>query len=115
MSQNFYTSNGNIVTTSHTFGGAGTISASYNNVDAYGTPTARSDSAELPTISMTGFDEYGNSVMMTLSPESGITAGDVSKLLMLTVAVIGGHGSGRTFNPLAYVKKHSLERHFKFA
>lgn len=111
---NYYTSTG--VVSNSSVGVSGQVvgvSAAYNSTDSYTIKATRSHSPDLPTITMTGYADDDSSVLMTLSPESSISSSDVSKLLMLIVAVISGHTMD--FNPLAYVKKHSLERHFKFS
>lgn len=90
---------------------------SASGVDKYGLPVrgTRSDSANLPAIVIDGHDDAGLGVRMTLKPEAGISTSDLTKIMMMVIAVIGAGSSVLGFNPLAYVKKHNLERHFTYS
>lgn len=91
---------------------SGSISASYyNSVDGYS--IKRSQSADLPAIVIQTYDEHDSAVTMTLAPEGNISPADATKIMMLMVAVMGS-GTAH-FNPLNYVKKHNLERHFTYS
>lgn len=94
---------------------------SASGIDQYGLPVrgtvygTRSDSADLPAIVIDGHDDAGQGVRMTLKPEAGISTSDLTKIMMMVIAVIGAGSSGLGFNPLAYIKKHNLERHFTYS
>ena len=68
--------------------------------------------ADLPDLQYRSVDVDGHPVTMTLSPEAGITTGELTKIVMLSLSVMADGGS---VNPLSYVKKHNLERHFKYS
>lgn len=90
----------------------GSISGTFYT-DALGMPHGQSMSPDLPTMLIEGYDEHtGKKVKMVLSPESGISNNEIMKLLML---IIGTNTAPTQFNPLAYVKKHNLERHFTYS
>jgi hypothetical protein len=67
---------------------------------------------ELPPITMNTHDENGRSVTMTLAPEANISTTDLTKIFMLAMVMMNGRGG---VNSLSYVKKHNLERHFKYS
>ena len=66
----------------------------------------------LPEIKMIARDEFGRDVKMVLEPEPNISAQESLKLMLLVHCYTK---STSKFNPLAYVKKHGLERHFNYS
>jgi len=96
--------------------GGAIISGNINgniSIDAYGMLQSSPMVEDLPPITMSGRDENGRPVTMTLSPEASISNSELTKLLMLSITMVSG--SGRSLNALAYVKKHNLERHFTYS
>ena len=94
--------------------GNGSVGVSAQNISldaTYGMPSHTCD--ELPAMTFNTTDENGRAVTMTLSPESDISSRELTKIFMLSLSMI--HGTGGRTNSLAYVKKHNLERHFKYA
>jgi hypothetical protein len=65
----------------------------------------------LPNLTMTGYEMDGNPVSMTVSPEAGISSIEAVRLMMLMFVVTNAPGN---VNPLAYVRKQGLERHFTY-
>ena len=104
-------------------GGSGSTIVPQNTVQTYTSGSnfgydttsikkTQSNSPDLPPMTIVTADEHGNRVDMTVSPEPNVSTGDCMKLLMLMFAVTV---EPESFNALAYVKKNSLERHFKYA
>lgn len=68
--------------------------------------------SDLPDMVFYGKDDAGAGVSMTLKPEADISTIELMKINMLIATfIIGGHNT----NPLAYIKKHNLERHFTYS
>jgi hypothetical protein len=67
--------------------------------------------ADLPTIEWTCKDDAGQMIKMVLQPEGTIGAHEALQLMMLLQS---STAFPLAFSPYLYVKKHSLERHFKF-
>lgn len=88
-----------------------TMSLNAVNVGVTSTPT-QAQTADLPPISWSCFDEHHRVIRMVLEPEGSISAHDAFRLTMMMNASAAAPYS---FNPYLYVKKHSLERHFKFS
>lgn len=95
-----------------TFTYTNSISTSSFEPDSMVDGLANHSKADLPDLQYRCVDASGNKVTMTLSPEAGITTGELTKIVMLSLAVMADGGS---VNPLSYVKKHNLERHFKYS
>lgn len=74
--------------------------------------TTQSMSPVLPPMVIETCDEQQKTVKMTLKPESGISAADLNKIMMLCMAYVN---APHEFNALAYVKLHNLEKHFTYA
>lgn len=65
----------------------------------------------LPNLTMTGYELNGDQVQMTISPEAAISPIEAVRLMMLMFVVTNAPGN---VNPLAYVRKQGLERHFTY-
>ena len=72
----------------------------------------QSDSDSLPIVMLQGEDDSGNWICMELQPEASINASDAFKLTQLLRAY---DRHSHEFSVYRYVKKHNLERHFKFS
>jgi hypothetical protein len=68
--------------------------------------------ADLPSIEWNCRDESGQMIKMVLKPEGTIGAHEALQLMMLLQS---STASPLAFSPYLYVKKHSLERHFRFS
>jgi hypothetical protein len=68
--------------------------------------------ADLPPIEWNCRDESGQMIKMELKPEGTIGAHEALQLMMLLQS---STASPLAFSPYMYVKKHSLERHFRFS
>lgn len=90
-------------TTSYSFSPVGTITIM--------TPEQK-QTAELPPISWECKDDSGNLIKMELRPEGTIGAHESLQLMMLLQS---STAFPLAFSPYLYVKKHNLERHFKFS
>ena len=100
-----------------TIGGTGTISTTGTTGIGFAVSNlykvrVQSMSPDLPPIEFSVCDENCNNVKMTLKPESAISVGELSKILLLSLAY--AHAPDK-FNTLAYVKHHNLEKHFTYA
>lgn len=87
-------------------------SASYNSTDGYAIKRKRTQTPDLPAMTIATWDENDKDVIMTLKPEGGISAADSLKIFSMLIVVMSDPDS---FNALAYVKKHNLERHFSYS
>jgi hypothetical protein len=67
---------------------------------------------DLPSIRITGYDDQKNPVKMEVTPERSISAYESLQITMMLVTLTAG---ANDFNPLAFVKKNNLERHFSFS
>jgi len=66
-----------------------------------------------------GEDEYGNAVQAIFAPEYDLTAHEYMRInqlsLMIVVATTANNSASlRSINSIEYLRKHNLERHFKF-
>jgi hypothetical protein len=68
--------------------------------------------ADLPSIEWNCRDDSGQMIKMELKPEGTIGAHEALQLMMLLQS---STASPLAFSPYMYVKKHSLERHFRFS
>jgi hypothetical protein len=68
--------------------------------------------ADLPSIEWVCKDDAGQMIKMELKPEGTIGAHESLQLMMLLQS---STAFPLAFSPYLYVKKHSLERHFKFS
>lgn len=68
--------------------------------------------ADLPSMVWDCRDENGTMIHMELKPEGTISASDSLKIMMLIQA---STSHPLLFSPYMYIKKHNLERHFKFS
>ena len=68
--------------------------------------------ADLPAIVWECKDDAGQLIKMELKPEGTIGAHEALQLMMLLQS---STAFPLAFSPYLYVKKHSLERHFKFS
>lgn len=68
--------------------------------------------AELPAIVFDCKDENGSIIKMELKPEGSIGTFEALQLMMMLQAATA---SPLSFSPYLFVKKHNLERHFKFS
>ena len=107
------------ITIGGTIGGTGTISTTGTTGIGFAVSNShlykvrvQSMSPDLPPIEFSVCDENCNNVKMTLKPESAISVGELSKILLLSLAY--AHAPDK-FNTLAYVKHHNLEKHFTYA
>lgn len=98
------------------------ITVSANTI--YGTSTGytlskvspETSTAELPKVSFESITETGDRIIMTLSPERTISPYEVLQIMMMiSAAKEVQHSFAPYFSPYLFVKKHSLERHFKFS
>jgi hypothetical protein len=68
--------------------------------------------ADLPSVEWHCKDDSGQMIKMELKPEGTIGAHEALQLMLLLQA---STAAPLAFSPYLYVKKHSLERHFKFS
>jgi hypothetical protein len=94
-----------------TSGSTYTISAAPYGAITLSMPEQK-QTAELPSIEWNCRDEAGQMIRMELKPEGTIGAHEALQLMMLLQS---STASPLAFSPYLYVKKHSLERHFRFS
>lgn len=104
---NTVASNGGVSSGSINTSGSGFISGSSFSFAT----TAKPLSDFLPNLTMTGYELNGDKVQMTISPEASISPIEAVRLMMLMLVVTNVPGN---VNPLAYVRKQGLERHFTY-
>jgi len=101
---------------SGSIGSISTSNATYNpqsivSGNTY-TISLKNDCPDLPPLVIPTYDEFGKSVTLTLSPEPGISVNELTKIMMMCLAV---NLNPSSFNALAHVKKNNLERHFTYS
>lgn len=73
--------------------------------------------AEEPVITFKEQQPDGTVVKAVLEPDASMTARDLVKVTTLITVVQYGAGAkaGSPLKPITYIRKHSLERHFRFS
>lgn len=72
--------------------------------------TPQSTSPDLPNLTLYGHD-FGKKIKLTLNPEQSVSPFEALQLTMLLMCY---REQPSSFCALAYIKKHNLEKHFKF-
>lgn len=78
---------------------------------SFGLPEQK-QTADLPSIEWSCKDDTGQLIRMKLEPEGTISASDSLKIMLLLQS---SNAFPLAFSPYLYIKKHNLERHFKFS
>ncbi len=101
--------------------GIGTVTISADEIKALTTP-APSNRMSLtvengePSVLFQELQDDGTSVQARLEPDSSMSASDLAKVMMLiSVAKENAAYLGTQLKPISYIRKHNLERHFRFS
>jgi len=103
------------ITSGHLTASGQSSSSHYSFAGAPSIPLAlfvQNQTAELPAMVWELKDDAGQLCKMELKPEGTISAHEA---LLLTMMMQASASSPLAFSPYMYVKKHNLERHFKFS
>ena len=58
--------------------------------------------------------QLGGGVRATFEPDDGMSSSDLAKIMTLIVVARAMDSAGAPLEPISYIRKHNLERHFRF-